>query len=80
MNKVSAKWFAACAAVLVCGSAFAAEQTVEGKLFALKYDDAAGWTYDAKRDFKDTNKGTTLKITIPQADNPVPPSAESRGL
>ena len=70
MNKVSAKWFAACAAVLVCGSAFAAEQTVEGKLFALKYDDAAGWTYDAKRDFKDTNKGTTLKITIPQADNP----------
>ena len=63
MSVVTAAGLAAC----VCGAARAEVKKIEATYFTLDYETDAGWTFDEKKDLKDSQKASTLRIRIPSA-------------
>lgn len=67
MSVLTAAGLAAC----LCGGAARAEvKKIEATYFTLDYETDAGWTFDEKKDLKDSQKASTLRIRIPSAADP----------
>gem|GEM_PF-2280653 len=66
MSVLTATGLAAC----LCGTAWAEVKKIEATHFTLDYEADAGWTFDEKKDLKDKQAFSSLKIRIPNAADP----------